>query len=703
MIRDAVVNQIISKARAIGRLTLLETEAKEICIQLGIPVPEFALARTEKEATEFASKLGYPVVLKIVSCDVSHKSEAGGVLVGLQDHKSVEKGYKQIIANTLAYKSEAKISGIMVQHMAPAGTELIIGATKDAQFGHALMFGIGGTAVELMKDVAFRVTPIDHASAADMIREIKTYPLLKGYRNSPRIDEGAIESILVRLSELLTKFPEIVEVDMNPTIGYVNGASVVDTRIVLEGKRNLVPSKTVIQDSSSEAIRLFFEPKSVAVVGASKDPDKMGHIITRHLIEAGFKGSIFPVNPKAEDLLGLRTFRSVSDIPNQIDLVIVVVPAPFVADLLRECVRKNVRSVIVISGGFREIGKEGEERENVMKEILQTSGMRLVGPNVQGIDNPYVGLSMWMLIKKQGPIGIISQGGSVGGTIEDWAEKENIGISKFFPLGNAIDVNETDVLSFYGDDSQTKVIAMNLEGVRNGCEFMRVARKVSMKKPILLLKGGKTHAGQKAAISHTKSIAGSDAIFRAACRQSGVMIVDTMEELYDASKALAFLPTPKGRGVLIITSSGGVGILAADAAEERGLNLPQPSNEALKQLSEILQPQCVLSNPFDLTTEAMKTRTYQQVIEKNACDPNIHAFLPIFADPIHDAAEAIISSTKITDKPIIVCYSGGAQFEEVEKVKMQSAGIPVFPTPERAVAALHALVKRHEFNATRRG
>ena len=695
-ILHAEVERIISKAHADGRFVLLEPEAKEICARFGITVPEFALAKTKQEAVQYASTLGYPVVLKIVSSDVPHKSEAGGVLTRILDSKSVEKGYSEILANVKQYKPEANISGVIVQRMAPAGTELIIGAVKDSQFGQTLMFGVGGVFVELMKDAVFRVVPITRSMAVQMIRSIRAYPLLKGYRSTPRADEDAIADTLVKLSELVVQFPEIAEVDLNPTIVYDKGVSVVDARIVLESNKLNETLEEATQTGSDDAVRLFFEPKSVAIVGASRDPDKMGHIITKHMIDGGFEGKIFPVNPKVQEILGMKAFSSIESIPDQIDLAIIAIPAPTVADVLYECSRKSIRSVIVVSGGFRETGKEGEEREKTIKEIVRTTGMRLVGPNVQGIDNPYIGMSMWMLVKRKGPIGVISQGGSVGGAIEDWAEKENIGISKFFPLGNAIDINETDVLQYYGDDPKTKVVAMNLEGVKNGRRFMRVAQEVSMKKPILVLKGGKTQAGKKAAISHTKSMAGSDAIFGAACEQSGVIRVDTMEELYDASKALAFLPPPKGRGVLIITSSGGVGILAADAAEERALELPQPSDDAVKQLRGMLQPQCVLSNPFDLTSEALKTEAYQLVIDKNINDPNVHALMPIFADPIRGAAEAVINASRKTDKPIVVCYVGGAQFEEMEKAKMQSAGIPVFPTPERAVAALHALVRRRE-------
>jgi len=440
-------------------------------------------------------------------------------------------------------------------------------------------------------------------------------------------------------------------------------------------------------------MKAIFEPKSIAIVGASREPKKMGHIIAKHIIEAGFKGKIFPVNPKADQILGLRTYASVEDIPDPIDLAVLVVPAPYIPRILEGCARKKIASVIVISGGFREVGKEGEELERALVNIVRTTGIRLVGPNCIGVDNPYVGMSMWIPVKKKGPIGIITQSGTVGSALECWAEKENIGISKYFALGNKIDVNEIDVLRYYENDSHTKVIAMYLEGVSDGRKFMQVASEITKKKPILVLKGGRTEAGQRAAVSHTKSMAGKDEIFDAACKQSGIMRVNSLEELYDFSKALSFLPLPKGRGLLVVTSSGGAGILVADYCDRLGLKLPKPSESVVRHLREVLPPQCSFSNPFDLTTTT--SEMFELVMEKNLRDPNIHAMLPIFGDPLPRAAQAVERISEKTEKPIVVCYVAGAEVEDIEKAEMQSKGIPVFPTPERALTALHVLVRRH--------
>jgi len=455
---------------------------------------------------------------------------------------------------------------------------------------------------------------------------------------------------------------------------------------------DIVPKKGLIM--RDEAIGAIFEPDSIAIAGASRDPEKAGYLILKNLVETGFKGKVFPVNPKVQEILGLKAYTSVEDIPEPIDLTVIVVPAPVVPEVLRQCARKKVKSAVIISGGFRETGKQGEELEESLIEIIHETGIRVVGPNCIGVDNPYVGMSMWVGVKKEGPLGIVTQSGLVGTALECWAEKEGIGISKCISLGNKIDVNEIDLLRYLADDPDTRMIAMYVEGVGDGRKFMEVTSEVSRKKPIVILKGGRTELGTRAALSHTRSLSGKSEIFEAAFKQSGMITADGLEELYDFSKALSFLPTPNGRGVLIVTSSGGAGILAADLISKHGLELPRISENAEKRLRQTLPAHCIFDNPFDLT--ATTSEAFQLVMEENLHDDNINAFLPIFADPLPRAADAVKNVMEKTDKPIVVCYVGGAEVEEQEKAKMHSMGIPVFPSPEKAVNALCALVRRHE-------
>ena len=445
---------------------------------------------------------------------------------------------------------------------------------------------------------------------------------------------------------------------------------------------------------STDAIRSIFEPNSIAIVGASRNPEKVGYLILQNLIDSGFNGKLFPINPKVDEILGIRANPSLESVSEDIDLAVIVVPGTIVPNVLKECGKKRIGSVIVISGGFRESGKEGEELEKLVIKIVNETGIRLVGPNCIGVDNPYIGMSMWVGVKKKGPISIVSQSGLVGTAFQCWAEKEGIGISKCISLGNQVDVNEIDILRYFKEDPNTKTIAMYLEGTQNGREFMKVASEVSKKKPIIALKGGRTEKGIKAAKSHTRSLSGKSEIFEAAIKQSGILSTNSLEELYIYSKALSFLPLPKGRRVLIITSSGGAGIMAADTVDRLNLELPSISDNAEKRLRQTLPSYCVFDNPFDVTTTTVES--FQLVMEENLNDKNIDAFLPIFADPLPRAAEAVKSVTKKTDKPIVVCYVGGGKVEDIEKEKLHEAGIPVFSTPEKAVTALYALVRYNE-------
>jgi acetyl coenzyme A synthetase (ADP forming)-like protein len=445
---------------------------------------------------------------------------------------------------------------------------------------------------------------------------------------------------------------------------------------------------------SSEAIRSIFEPNSIAIVGASRNQEKVGYLILENLLKSGFKGKLYPINPKVDEILGLRTYPSIGDVIEYIDLVVIAIPATFVPNVLEECGKKGIKSVIVISGGFRETGKEGEELEKSIIKIINQTGIRLVGPNCIGVDNPYIGMSMWVGVKKKGPISIVSQSGLVGTAFQCWAEKESIGISKCISLGNQVDVNEIDVSRYFEEDPNTKTIVMYLEGTHNGREFMRVASEVSKKKPIIALKGGRTEKGIKAARSHTRSLSGKSEIFETAIKQSGILSANSLEELYIYAKALSFLPLPKGRKVLIITSSGGAGIMAADTVDRLNLELPSISENVEKRLRQKLPSYCVFDNPFDVTTT--RVESFQLVMEENLEDKNIDAFLPIFADPLPRVAEAVKSITEKTNKPIVVCYVGGGEVEDIEKEKMHKVGIPVFSTPEKAVTALYALVRYNE-------
>lgn len=449
------------------------------------------------------------------------------------------------------------------------------------------------------------------------------------------------------------------------------------------------------------SLNQFFEPSSVAVVGASREPGKLGYTILESILSAGYKGKIFPINPKTQEILGLKAYASITEAPSPLDLMVVVIPSDFVPNAMEEAARKGVKAAVIISGGFRETGEHGKDLERKLLKTSKEAGIRVIGPNCQGVNDTYSGLCATFggLTHRSGPISIISQSGTVSAALQCWADIDNIGINKCVNLGNKIDVNETDLLEYLKNDHRTNVIALYIEGVADGSKFINVARDVSRKKPIVALKGGMTRAGSKAMFSHTSSLASSPEVFSAAFKKSGIIQANDIEQFYDMAKAFSYLPLPKGRGVLIIESTGGAGILAADQCERLGLTLPEPDEQAKRNLRKILPNICTFGNPFDLTTEGFKPDRFTWVIEENMNNEKYDAFITIFGDPIQNAAEEIKKTMPKTDKPIIVVYLGGGQVEIAERAKMHSMGIPVFPTPERAVSALYAMTKYAQYLA----
>jgi acetyl coenzyme A synthetase (ADP forming)-like protein len=444
-------------------------------------------------------------------------------------------------------------------------------------------------------------------------------------------------------------------------------------------------------------LNAIFEPQSIAVIGASREEGKTGNVVMKNIVDAGYSKPIYPVNPKADEIMGFKAYPSLDNVPGQVDLAVIIVPSKFVPSVMEQCAAKHVKGAIIISGGFAEAGKEGEELQKSVVEIAKRSGIRVVGPNCQGVNNPYANMcASWPLIKERGPIAVISQSGTVGATMECWAKDDNLGISKFVALGNKADVNEIDLIEYFLKDPDSKVITVYVEGVSNGKRFMELSKESLKKKPIVIIKGGRTEAGARAVMSHTRSLAGKDEIFNAAFKQSGTIRVDNLEELYDASKALSYLPLPKGRQTLIVTSSGGSAILATDAAESVGIKLTSPSEAFVQKLSQVLPSRCILKNPLDLTGDADPPR-YEIVLREAIKEPYYDALIAIFGDPIPGASEMIVNLQKTTEKPIIVVYLGGGEIEKVERAKMHSLGIPVFSTPERAVKALSCLIRYSDF------
>ncbi|MBX3082031.1 MAG: acetate--CoA ligase family protein [Anaerolineae bacterium] len=437
-------------------------------------------------------------------------------------------------------------------------------------------------------------------------------------------------------------------------------------------------------------LETFFQPKSVAVVGASANPDKLGHAVLKNAVESQYKGTLYPINPKADTILGWKAYPSVQALPEVPDLAVVVIPYPQVPAAIEDCGKKGVPSVVIISAGFREAGMEGMAREVEVIKLAKQYNIRLIGPNCLGLIDAFTPLNVTFATgtPPKGPIAFMSQSGALGTAILDWSMAgSRIGFSKFISLGNKADVSEIDLMQALVDDPDSKVILAYSEGLPNGQEFMRVAREVSRKKPIVLVKSGVTAAGSRAVSSHTGSLAGSEQAYKAAFRQAGVLRADNLEDLFDYALGFAYQPLLKGNKIAIVTNAGGPGILCTDALERAGMSLARLEPETTKKLQEFLPDAASAANPVDVLGDAMADR-YRFALQHTINDPNVDGMIVIVTPQamteIAATAHAVGAVSKLTDKPILGCFMGEFRINEAIDILAEQYGVPNFPFPERA-------------------
>ncbi len=454
----------------------------------------------------------------------------------------------------------------------------------------------------------------------------------------------------------------------------------------------------------------FFNPKTVAIIGASRDEGKLGHIVLSNFVNGSFneRGKTIPINPNTDVILGKRSFKSILDVKEKIDLAVVVVPGKLVPSVLKECVQKNIGNVIVISAGFSELGtEEGKKLESECLDTIKGAKTRVIGPNCLGVYDANSQVDTLFLSKERcgrppsGDISFISQSGAVGSTILDWFSMEGIGIAKFISYGNAMDVDDSDLIEYLGNDKKTKVVMVYIEGIEaSGQKFMDICKKVTRKKPIVLLKSGKTNKGSKAASSHTGSLAGSGRIYSTAFRQSNIIEAGTWEELLDFSVAFATQPLPKGKRIAVITDGGGFGVLATDEVERQNLEMPEPSEKLRNILKKSMPSYVSLHNPFDLTGDADANR-YKTAIEECMKSDEYDGIIAItlFQVPTlgNEIINYLIDIKKRSKKPLLLCAAGG-NFTKNLSNELISNGIPVYTTPERAVKTMKALVSYGKVN-----
>src|SRR5579885_1909002 len=552
----AAVRALLDEAKASGRAALTAPEGRRVCEAYGIRVPQEGVARSAGEASTLATRIGFPVVLKIVSPDILHKTEAGGVAVGLNSAEEVARAYDAILASAGKYKADARIDGVQVQQMLAGGQEVIVGAVTDPSFGKLVAFGLGGVLVEVLKDITFRLAPATKEDALSMLDGIQAHEILKGVRGGEPVNRTALADVIVKVSPLVTDFPEIVELDLNPVFATAKDAIAADVRIVVDFAYKPKPKPRPTEEIVAAMSRIM-QPKAVAVVGASAEDGKIGNSVMKNLINGGYKGEIYPIHPKASEILGYKAYKSVKDVPGTIDVAVFAIPAKFVAAALTECGEKKIPGAVLIPSGFAEAGAPELQAEIV--EVGKQYDIRMMGPHIYGFYYTPANLcaTFCTAYDVKGHAALSSQSGGIGMAIIGFSRSAKMGVSAIVGLGNKSDIDEDDLLLFFEQDDNTKVIAMHVEDLKDGRSFAEVAHRVSKHKPVIVLKAGRTAMGARAAQSHTAALAGNDRIYEDVLRQSGVVRAMALNDMLEFARCLPMLPAPKGENVLIITGAGG--------------------------------------------------------------------------------------------------------------------------------------------------
>jgi acetyl coenzyme A synthetase (ADP forming)-like protein len=697
--KDAV-RKILNAVKADKRSSLTAPEGKLVCDAYGIPVPKEGVAKSATEAVQLAAGMGFPVVMKIVSPDILHKTEAGGVMVGVKTAADVEANYATILANAKKYKSDAKIEGIQVQQMLLGGQEVIIGAVTDGSFGKLVAFGLGGVLVEVLKDITFRLAPATKDDALSMLDGIQAHEMLKGVRGSDPANRDAIADIIVNVSQLITDFPEISEMDLNPVFATKADAIAADVRIVVDFAPP-PPRPRPNHDDIVRQMNRIMKPKSVAVIGASAETGKIGNSVMKNLINGGYKGEIYPIHPKADEIMGKKVYKSVKDIPGEVDIAVFAIPASLVAGALTECGEKKVVGAILIPSGYAETGNMKGQEE--IQAIGQKYGIRLMGPNIYGFYYTHANLcaTFCTAYDVKGSAALSSQSGGIGMAIIGFSRSAKMGVSAIVGLGNKSDIDEDDLLTFFEQDDNTQIIAQHCEDLKDGRAFAEVAKRVSKKKPIVVLKAGRTSAGAKAASSHTGALAGNDKIYEDVFNQSGVIRARSLRDMLEFARGIPVLPTPKGENVVIITGAGGSGVLLSDACIDNKLSLMQIPPDLDAAFRKFIPPFGAAGNPVDITGGEPPI-TYVNTVKLGLEDPRIHSLIlgywhtivtppMVFAKNMVEVKNAM--KAKGIEKPIVASLAGDIEVEEAADYLYQNGIVAYAYSTEIPVAVLGAKYK----------
>jgi acyl-CoA synthetase (NDP forming) len=708
--------------------SLSESASKQLLAGYGVPVVKEIIAKDSEDAVRAANDLNFPVVLKGNGAKLTHKSDRGLVRLGLSNAEQVREAAQGILAS-----AGDDLEGYLLQPMLNGKREFVAGLLRDPFFGPIVMFGLGGVFTEALDDVVFRAVPIDHIEAEAMLDEIKAFRLLGKFRGEQAADREALVNCLLGLSKLAIERPDVAEVDINPLlVGPEGQVNAVDGLVILHEE---TPEKKPRPAISPALIGDIFHPGSIAFIGASSIFGKWGQSLPANLLAHGYKGDVYLINSKGGTQWGRPVYKSISDVPGPVDLAVVTIPAALVRGLINDLNQKGVKSVLLISSGFSETGEDGKILEGQLLQDARDAGIVFLGPNTMGIQNPHANIILTgvHVAPKPGSTALISQSGNMGVQLLSFADSQGLGIRAFGGSGNEAMVAIEDFMEAFEVDELTKTVLLYLESVKDGKRFFESARRVGKKKPVVVLKGGRTEAGDRAAASHTGAMAADFRLFEALCRQSGVVTVNQPEEMLDASMVFSSLPMPQGRRVAIMTLGGGWGVVTSDLCSDQNLLVEPLSDEIVAILDGMLPPYWSRTNPVDLVGEndlELPMKAIEVLAAWNGCDAIIHLGISgreYLLETLLESMNAVDSAAdpKASRKILQGLHAWGYQYikhtvELMERFKKPILGVTLtadpkkpaiyeiensqyngvfFTSPERAVTALGHMCEYRDFLA----
>jgi acyl-CoA synthetase (NDP forming) len=722
------IDNLFLSARQAGRRHLSERDSKRVVEAFGVSVPRAAMVGDCGGVAAAVQDIPGPYVVKIVSPDVLHKTEFGGVAVGLTGKDDVKRAIERMAERATARKIH--VEGFIVEAMQPAGVELVVGAMHDRQFGPMLMAGIGGIFVEVLRDVAFRICPIMERDAASMLRELKGSALLDGTRGLRPVDREALIATLMKIGGpdglMMRLANEVAELDINPIIAAGRDIVAVDARIILsDTPREEVRAKRAVADEQELVARFgpLVNPSSVAVLGASANGTTIANTFIRRLKKFGYAGSIYPIHLTAEAIEGLPCFRSVAETPDPIDYAYIAISAKNIPEVL-QAAHGRLRFAQVISSGFGEVA-DGVDLEAELVAKAHEGGCRVIGPNCLGMYSPRGGMTFPEDAPREaGHIGVICQSGGLGTDIIKRGSQHGLRFSSVFTVGNCADLTPVDLVEYLFADPDTKVIGLYLEGAKDGRAFFEVLRRNASRKPVVILWGGRSKQGSLAAASHTGAIAGNHDAWRALSQQTGCVLVSTLDQFIDVLLAFQCL-SPRKRhptqNVVLFGNGGGTSVLAVDAFAERGLSV-LPFGDALKaKLAAMkLPPGTSVANPIDAPVATLQQEDgriakamLDVVYEGNVADAVVvHINLAAFvgrgdADPVDNLIDGALQTHAnhgaTAHFAVVLRVDGSRELDDRSRRYRQNAlqrGIPVYDELVNAADALRGVSFVERYLAT---